>query len=127
MSTQATTIEVHGAAEPTVTRVTSRDGTEIAYSTTGEGPPLVLVHGTSVDRWSFRLVEPLLADRLLGSESPEWAKRGTELVHSLLPNSQVGGLEGQGHVAFMTAPELFADQVIRFLAAPRGRDEGGEP
>ncbi len=29
------------------TRVVSRDGTEIAYWTSGEGPPLLLVHGTA--------------------------------------------------------------------------------
>jgi pimeloyl-ACP methyl ester carboxylesterase len=36
-----------------VTRVASADGTEIAYWTTGEGPPLVLVHGATADhnRW----------------------------------------------------------------------------
>jgi pimeloyl-ACP methyl ester carboxylesterase len=52
---------------------------------------------------------------LLGSESPEWAKRGTEVVHSLLPNSRVVLLEGQGHVAIMTGPELLAQEVARFL------------
>src|SRR5262245_45404454 len=43
--------------------VTSRDGTRIAYERSGSGPPLVLVHGTSVERFSFRFVEPLLTDR----------------------------------------------------------------
>ena len=40
--------------ETTMTRVVSRDGTEIAYWTNGEGPPLVLVHGTTADhtRWA---------------------------------------------------------------------------
>ena len=37
------------ATEATGTRVASRDGTEIAYWETGEGPPLVLVHGTTAD------------------------------------------------------------------------------
>jgi pimeloyl-ACP methyl ester carboxylesterase len=38
-------------------RVASRDGTEIAYWTSGQGPPLVVVHGTPADhtRW-----QPLL-------------------------------------------------------------------
>lgn len=31
--------------EATVSRVTSRDGTEIGYWTGGQGPPLLLVHG----------------------------------------------------------------------------------
>ncbi|MFW6205140.1 MAG: alpha/beta fold hydrolase [Actinomycetota bacterium] len=44
------------ANEPT-NRVTSRDGTEIAYWTSGEGRPLVLVHGTTADhsRWATLL------------------------------------------------------------------------
>jgi pimeloyl-ACP methyl ester carboxylesterase len=46
-----------------VEHVTSGDGTEIAYDRSGSGRPLVLVHGTSVDRASFDFVEPLLSDR----------------------------------------------------------------
>lgn len=38
----------------TVTHVTSADGTEIACFASGDGPPLVLVHGTTADhvRWA---------------------------------------------------------------------------
>ena len=41
-----------------ITRVRSRDGTEIAYWSSGTGPPLVLVHGATADhtRW-----QPVLA------------------------------------------------------------------
>jgi pimeloyl-ACP methyl ester carboxylesterase len=52
---------------------------------------------------------------LLGSESPEWARRGTEIVQSLLSNSRVVVLDGQGHVATSTAPELLAGEVVHFL------------
>ncbi len=52
---------------------------------------------------------------LLGSESPEWAKEGAEVVQFVLPDSRVAVLEGQGHIALMTAPELVADEVARFL------------
>jgi len=40
-------------SESFVTRVVSRDDTEIAYLTSGDGPPLVLVHGAPADhtRW----------------------------------------------------------------------------
>ena len=40
--------------EATLAHTTSRDGTEIGYFTSGEGPPLVLVHGGLGDhtRWS---------------------------------------------------------------------------
>lgn len=37
------------------------DGTEIALFLSGDGPPLILVHGTSADHTTFRVVEPLLA------------------------------------------------------------------
>jgi pimeloyl-ACP methyl ester carboxylesterase len=44
----------------TVSRVTSRDGTPIAHWTAGQGPPLVLVHGTSADHTRWAPVLPLL-------------------------------------------------------------------
>jgi pimeloyl-ACP methyl ester carboxylesterase len=51
--------------ERTLTRVVSRDGTEIGSFTSGEGPPLVLVHGALGDhtRWSAMLpyLEPHFA------------------------------------------------------------------
>jgi pimeloyl-ACP methyl ester carboxylesterase len=40
--------------------VTSRDGTPIAYERSGEGPPLVLVHGTTSDHSTWELVLPEL-------------------------------------------------------------------
>lgn len=43
--------------------VTSADGTEIAYRTTGEGPPLVLVHGTGTTGADWSLLLPFLQDR----------------------------------------------------------------
>ena len=49
-----------GTAEATVTRVLSRDGTEIGYWTTGEGPPLVLVHGAVADHHRWRPLLPYL-------------------------------------------------------------------
>ncbi len=41
--------------------VKSADGTLIAYEKTGEGPPLVLVHGGTTDHTSWKLVLPTLA------------------------------------------------------------------
>lgn len=43
--------------------VSSSDGTRIAYRRSGEGPPLVLVHGTTSAHWSFRRIAPTLVDR----------------------------------------------------------------
>jgi pimeloyl-ACP methyl ester carboxylesterase len=43
--------------------VTSNDGTTIAFDRAGEGPPIVVVSGGSVDRTSNAPLVPLLADR----------------------------------------------------------------
>jgi pimeloyl-ACP methyl ester carboxylesterase len=49
-----------GTAEATMTRVASRDGTEIGWWTTGQGPPLVLVHGAVADHTRWRPLLPCL-------------------------------------------------------------------
>jgi pimeloyl-ACP methyl ester carboxylesterase len=48
-----------GVSDPTE-RVVSRDGTEIAYWTSGAGPPLVLVHGAPADHTRWRPLLPFL-------------------------------------------------------------------
>jgi pimeloyl-ACP methyl ester carboxylesterase len=60
MSTLRGTIQVNGTDEATMTRVTSRDGTQIAYWASGEGPPLVVVHGTTADHTRWRPLLPYL-------------------------------------------------------------------
>jgi len=42
--------------------VKSADGTLIAYEKTGEGPPLVLVHGTIDDHTYWEMVQPAMAE-----------------------------------------------------------------
>jgi pimeloyl-ACP methyl ester carboxylesterase len=42
-------------------RIAAPDGTGIAVFTTGDGPPLILVHGASADHTTFRVIGPLLA------------------------------------------------------------------
>ncbi len=44
-------------------RVISADGTPIAWFRSGDGSPLVLVHGTTADHTTFRVVGPLFARR----------------------------------------------------------------
>ncbi len=46
--------------ESSVSRVQSRDGTEIGYWTSGHGAPLVLVHGTPADHTRWRPLLPYL-------------------------------------------------------------------
>lgn len=60
MSTLKGTIEGNGADQATMTRVLSRDGTAIADWTSGNGPPLVLVHGTTADHTRWRPLLPYL-------------------------------------------------------------------
>lgn len=51
------------AAAPATGYATSADGTHIGYERSGEGPPLVLVHGTSADRTRWAPVLPQLQQR----------------------------------------------------------------
>jgi pimeloyl-ACP methyl ester carboxylesterase len=51
----------------------------------------------------------------LGEMSPDWAPEGTERIRVVLPSAQVALLPGQGHMATVTAPELVADELARFL------------
>ena len=68
----------------------------------------------TVDPERFRdLAIPVLL--LLGEKSPGWARDGIERIESTLPNARVAILEGQGHAATMTAPELVAGEIGRFL------------
>lgn len=43
--------------------VTSADGTAIAYEKTGQGPPLVLVHGTTADHTRWEPILPALEEQ----------------------------------------------------------------
>lgn len=52
---------------------------------------------------------------LTGSESLRIAREGTEALDAALPNSAIVVLEGQGHGAITTAPELFVREVLKFL------------
>jgi pimeloyl-ACP methyl ester carboxylesterase len=54
---------------------------------------------------------------LTGTESPPEIARFTEWLAAALPDVRVAGLAGQGHVAMLTAPELFVREVLEFLRA----------
>jgi pimeloyl-ACP methyl ester carboxylesterase len=46
--------------DTTASTATSRDGTKIAFWSTGSGPPLLFVHGTTADHTSWELTRPHL-------------------------------------------------------------------
>jgi len=62
---------------------------------------------------------------LVGSESPAWAVRSVEAHTAAIPGAEKRVLEGQGHGANMSAPELLAAELGRFFAI--GSDVSREP
>jgi pimeloyl-ACP methyl ester carboxylesterase len=52
---------------------------------------------------------------LVGPESPDWAVRSTSVYADALPYATVHALEGQGHGATLSGPELIAAEVRGFL------------
>lgn len=52
---------------------------------------------------------------LHGSESPPAFRERIDALQAALPDSTVRILEGQGHAANVTAPELLATQILRFV------------
>ena len=70
----------------------------------------------SLDRAALgRLSTPTLM--LLGSESPDWARRSTDAYSEAIPNAELRVLEGHGHGATTSGPELLAAELARFLSA----------
>jgi pimeloyl-ACP methyl ester carboxylesterase len=59
-------------------------------------------------------VPTLLLD---GTASPDFLRRSTAALADALPNVTVAALPDQQHTAMDTAPELFAEVVLGFLAA----------
>lgn len=51
-----------------------------------------------------------------GTESPDMCRRSTALVAAAIPRATVRTLRGQGHVAMVSAPDLFVSEVLAFLA-----------
>ena len=53
---------------------------------------------------------------VLGAETPPWSRQGADVVRALLPGCHCVTLEGQGHVAHVTAPARLAEEITRFLS-----------
>ena len=53
---------------------------------------------------------------LVGSESPVWAHLSTAAYAAAIPDARISTLEGQGHGAAASAPELVAAELRGFLS-----------
>lgn len=53
---------------------------------------------------------------LVGTESPDWAVRSVDAHADAIPGAELLTLDGQGHSANMTAPDLLAAELERFFA-----------
>jgi pimeloyl-ACP methyl ester carboxylesterase len=52
---------------------------------------------------------------LVGAHSPPHEKESAEGLARALPDARIVVLSGQGHLAMYTAPQLFVQEVVRFL------------
>ena len=64
-------------------------------------------------RWRRYPVPALL---LHGGNSPAFLVKATEALHAALRHSTIRVLPAQQHLAMETAPEMFAEEVLRFAA-----------
>jgi pimeloyl-ACP methyl ester carboxylesterase len=75
---------------------------------------IISVRGYSFDPARFKhLRTPVLL--LVGGETSPVYTAAAETLQASLPNSRLVVLPGQPHDATLTAPELFLEQVLRFL------------
>jgi pimeloyl-ACP methyl ester carboxylesterase len=82
-------------------------------------------HAFSLDRLGLReLAVPCLM--LVGSESPEWARTSTQAFAESIPGTDVHTLDGHGHGAAVSGPELLAAELRRvaplMIESARDRD-----
>jgi pimeloyl-ACP methyl ester carboxylesterase len=54
---------------------------------------------------------------LQGSDSAPHLHEGITTLQAALPHARVATMPGQQHLAMNTAPELFTNEVVRFLTA----------
>jgi pimeloyl-ACP methyl ester carboxylesterase len=98
----------------------------------GDGPPLVLIHGAAADT----IPREELASReyvfdparfgeldvptlyLQGGDSSEPFKAAGEALREALPDCRVAVMPGQRHAAMDTATGLFTAEVLSFLEGP---------
>jgi pimeloyl-ACP methyl ester carboxylesterase len=68
-----------------------------------------------LDSLSLRWLHQMRCVLMLGSESPDWARRSTDAFAATILGSEVRVLEGHGHGANLSGPELVAAELERLL------------
>jgi hypothetical protein len=122
-----------GVAETSVTRfdVNSVDGASIAVWVEGQGPALVMVHGSIADHTTFEPFIDVLRHRfttfsmdrraptlfLAGSDSVPVVTQATDRAAAAIPDAKVHVLEGHGHFAHKTDPAMVAAIIEQFVAS----------
>jgi pimeloyl-ACP methyl ester carboxylesterase len=73
-------------------------------------------HAFGIDTLGLgELAAPTLV--LVGSESPDWARRSTRAFAAAIPGAELHTLEGHGHGAAVSGPELLAAEIAGYFAS----------
>ena len=118
--------------------VTSKDGTPLAYWRCGEGPPLVLVHGTAADHSRWGPVLPAFEERFTvyavdrrgrggSGDSDEYAvEREFEDVAAVVDSlGEPVNLLGHSYGALCALEAALLTRNVRQARALRPGDRGG--
>ncbi len=126
------TEEVNAFKEDFMSKVTSKDGTTIAFDKTGEGQAVILVASALSDRSGTTKLAALLAehftvinyDRRGRGESGDtqpfaeaFFHNGARALANLLPNAEHRILQGQHHGSVVMAPKAIASELVAFFKA----------
>ena len=111
--------------------VRSRDDTPIAVFSSGEGPPLVLVHGATADHTAFRVVGPMLGAIVHGprdrpARSRGVGRRGRPVFDRARVRGRRGGRRDAGGRVRRAGRRVRA-LVRRALRARRGAADRRDP
>jgi pimeloyl-ACP methyl ester carboxylesterase len=83
------------------------DGFRLAYDRTGDGPPVLLLHGWPGDRADYREMVPLLWPAHDPLFPAEWSDRLAEFFGQ----ARLRMLPSAGHLSPLEAPGTFAEEI----------------
>ena len=113
---------VVGVAPPQVSppRWTTAAGVRIRYFEAGNGPPMLLLHG-SLTHWSGddadleSLLPKIKAPTLIvwGSDDPIWPRATANEYARRIRGARIAIVENAGHAPYLERPASFVDAVLR--------------